>query len=158
MEGGKRKKMKSIADIDLSRMAAEGKASLLMVVKTVEAMLDGDDGALLALLADEITIDYSGKFGYGENRLVKAEAIRFHRDLREKILLVDYNLYAAYGDGGNVFILGDRTEKVRATGTVASEKCIWIFTVAEGLICKIQYLRETHPSFSFFSSLIDSSS
>lgn len=147
----------TIKDIDLSRMAPEGKASLLVVIKSVDALLADDDGAQLAVFADEIVLDYSGKFGYGENRLKSADALAFHKELRNRIELVDYNLYAAYGDGTSVFILGDRAERIKETGAVTFEKCIWIYTVADSLIEKIQYLCETHPSFSFFSSLIDRS-
>ena len=152
------KKIKTLKDIELSRMTSEGRASLLVVVKSVTALLAGDDGAQLALLADEIILDYSGKFGYGTNTLKKADAIRFHKELRDRIELVDYNLYTAYGDGNSVLILGDRTEKIKETGAVTFEKCIWIYTVADNLIEKIQYLCETHPAFSFFGNLIDRSS
>lgn len=139
-------------------MTSEGKASLLLVMKSVDAVLKDDVHAQLALLAEEIILDYSGKFGYGENKLKKADAIIFHKELRNRIELVDYNLYIAYGDGRSVFILGDRTEKIKETGLITFEKCIWIYTISEKLIEKIQYLRETHPAFTFFSNLIDRSS
>lgn len=138
-------------------MTSEGKASLLLVIKSVNALLADDDSAQLALLADEIILDYSGKFGYGKNTLKKADAILFHKELRNRIELIDYNLYTAYGDGNIVLILGDRKEKIKETGVVTFEKCIWIYTIADNLIEKIQYLCETHPVFSFFSNLIDRS-
>ena len=144
-----------IKNTDFKGMSSEGMASLDLVNQFISALLRRDEKALLDLLADELILDYSGKFGYGKNTLNKTEAILFHKKVRESIELVDFNLLMAYGEANTVFLLGDKTEKIMMTEQVVFEKCIWIYTLENNLICKIQYLPEGHTLFPFFSGIMD---
>lgn len=156
MDRGKRKiPEKFIKKIDFKDMGSEGAASLEIVNVFVNALIAGDEHRQLELLADEIILDYSGKFGYGKNFLKKAEAIVFHKRLREAVELVDFDLHMAFGEGDMVFIVGNKTERVRESGIVTSENCVWIYTITGGLVSKIEYLPESHPLFSFFSTAAD---
>lgn len=139
----------------LSEMSAEGRRSILIVEKYVRAFLLDDVKTQLEFLADEFTIDYSGKYGYGQIKLPKAEAVCFHKTLRSQIEIVDFNIFKAFGDGNSVFILGETTERARESDTVFKEKCIWVYTLKADRIFKIEFLKECHPLFNFFSTIID---
>jgi hypothetical protein len=146
----------SLDSFNMSTMSAEGLLSFRLVDKYIQAMLRDDLKVQLKLLSDEITLDYSGKFGYGKIKLRKADAINFHKELRSRIELVDYNIFKAFGDDNTVIILGNKTEKIRESGILIAENCIWVFTIEDELIAKVEYLKESHALFAFFSTIIDS--
>lgn len=138
-----------------AKISAEGRRSLLLVGQFVQALLDGDAGGQLELLSEQVTIDYAGKYGLGEKKLLKADALNFHHSLRSRIEVTDYNIFNAYGDASTVILLGDTTEKTVPGGRAIKENCIWVYTLRSGLIKKIEFLKPSHPLFPFFTSIID---
>ena len=139
----------------MTKMTAAGRNALAVVEKFVAALLQDDLDAQLALLQDEVTVDYAGRYGLGKMKRPKADAADFHRALRRRIVIKGYNIYSAYGDANTVFILGDTTESIKETGFVLTAACIWIFTLEGGLIQKIAYLKESHALYVFFSAIIE---
>lgn len=145
-----------INNSNLPKMTAKGANSLMIVEKHICALLKDDIKGQLAILSDEITVDYSGKNGYGIMKFPKADAINFHKALRLRIEVIGFTIFLAFGDGNTVFILGDTTEKNKESGIILKENCIWIYTLELELITKIEYLKECHPLYDFFSSIIES--
>jgi len=139
-------------------MTVAGAHSLSVVEKFVCALLRDDREAQLAQLQDVVTVDYAGRYGFGKMKRSKAGAVNFHNALRRRIAVSGYNIYNAYGDADTVFILGDTTESIKETGLVLTDVCIWIFTLQDGLIKKIAYLKESHVLYVFFSGMIESRS
>ena len=133
-------------------LLAHEQANLQTVQQIYAAFGRGDIQAVLSALSDDVewTVTGPAEVSYAGSRRGRSEVAQFFVLLSQGVEIQRFTPREFIAHGDTVVVLGDETMRIKATGKLAENPWVMVFTLREGRVVRFREYDDTAAVASAF--------